>query len=233
MVTHTRQEWSVDMALYIDSAFIHDIIKVIETVPVAGVTTNPTLMLQAQERGQDLKPQSLLNELLTKMSGTIFIQPGAINEEEIYLQALAYIQAAPERVIPKIPMTHTGMRVARRLRLQNHRVAFTAVTTAAQAYTAAMLGASFIIPYYNRLERSGVDASERIAEMAELLHNQQLPTHILAASIKSPVEAVSALLSGAHDITAAPGVVLEMVGDPQIDAAVEKFTQDWQRVKKQ
>jgi len=26
---------------------------------------------------------------------------------------------------------------------------------------------------------------------------------------------------------------LELVGDPQTDAAVEKFTQDWQRVKKQ
>ena len=221
------------MALYIDSAFLHHIIKVVETVPVAGVTTNPTLMLQAQERGQDLKPQSLLNELLGKISGTIFIQPGAINEEEMHLQALAYIQAAPDRVIPKIPMTHTGMRVARRLRLQNHRVAFTAVTSAAQAYSAATLGANFIIPYYNRLERSGVDAGERIAEMAELLHNQQLPTRILAASIKSPLEAVSALSAGAHDITAAPQVLLDMVSDPQTDEAIEKFTQDWQKLNKE
>src|SRR5437899_8232263 len=105
LVTHNRQEWSVDMALYIDSAFLHDILKVVTSVPVAGVTTNPTLMLQAQERGQDLKPQSLLNELLSKIGGTIFIQPGAINEVEMHFQALAYIQAAPDRVIPKIPMT--------------------------------------------------------------------------------------------------------------------------------
>ncbi len=83
------------------------------------------------------------------------------------------------------------------------------------------------------LERLGVDASKRIAEMAEVLSHQQLPTRILAASIKSPVEAVSALLSGAHDITAAPGVLLEMVSDSLTDAAVEKFTQDWQKVNKQ
>ena len=221
------------MALYIDSAFLEDIMKVVETVPVAGVTTNPTLMLQAQERGQDLKPQSILSELLRSLGGTIFIQPGATGEEEMYQQALAYIQAAHNRVIPKIPMTHTGMRVARRLKQQNHRVAFTAVTSVAQAYSAAMLGASFIIPYYNRLERSGVNAGERIAEMSELFHNEQFPTRILAASIKSPLEAVSALLAGAHDISAAPQVLLDMVCDPQTDEAIEKFTQDWQKINKE
>src|SRR5438309_5647567 len=165
---YDKQEWSTGMALYIDSAFLQDIVNVAQTVPLAGVTTNPTIMLQARERGQDLSPQSVLSELLRVMGGTIFIQPGATGEEEMYQQALAYIQAAPNRVIPKIPMTHAGMRVARRLKQQNHRVAFTAVTSVAQAYNAAILGANFIIPYYNRLERSGADASERIAEMAEL-----------------------------------------------------------------
>ena len=91
--------------------------------------------------------------------------------------------------------------------------------------------ADFVIPYYNRLERAGVDADERIAEMAELFHNQQLPTRILAASIKSPQEAISALAAGAHDITAAPGVLLDMITDPQTDEAVEKFSQDWQKLK--
>lgn len=221
------------MALYIDSAYLADIAHSAETLPLAGVTTNPTLILQAQERGQDLKPLSLLNQLLHTIDSTIFIQPGATTDEEMYEQALAYIQAAPQRVIPKIPMHHAGMRVAARLKQQKHRVAFTAVTSVAQAYSAAMVGADFIIPYYNRLQRSGIDASERIAEMAELLHNQQLPTRILAASIKSPLEAVSALAAGAHDITAAPQVLLDMVSDPQTDEAIEKFTQDWQKVNKE
>jgi transaldolase len=95
-----------------------------------------------------------------------------------------------------------------------------------------MSQADFIIPYFNRLERAGVDASERIAEMAELFHNQQLPTRILVASIKSPQEAVAALAAGAHDITAGPQVLLAMVTDPLTDEAVEKFTQDWQKLHK-
>jgi transaldolase len=71
---------------------------------------------------------------------------------------------------------------------------------------------------------------ERIA-LQELIHNQKLPTRILAASVKSP-EAASALLAGAHDITAPPQVLLDMVRDPQTEEAIEKFTQDWIKMNK-
>ena len=33
------------MALYIDNAFLDDITYVVRTVPLAGVTTNPTILL--------------------------------------------------------------------------------------------------------------------------------------------------------------------------------------------
>ncbi len=220
------------MALYIDSAFLNDITNVAQTVPLAGVTTNPTILLAARELGQDLSPQGVLDALLRSIDGTIFMQPGATGEEEMYAEALTYIRTAPDRVIPKIPMAHTGMRVARRLKQQHHRIAFTAVTSVAQAYSAAMIEADFIIPYYGRLERSGIDASERIAEMADLLHNERLPTRILVASIKSPGDVASALLAGAHDLTVGPQVLMEMVTDPLTEEAIERFTQDWQTMKK-
>jgi TalC/MipB family fructose-6-phosphate aldolase len=220
------------MSLYIDCAYLDDIRRVADTLPLAGVTTNPSILLAARERGQSLAPQSVLSELLRLLGGTIFMQPGATDDEGMYQEALAYIQASPERVIPKIPITHTGMRVASRLKYQGRRIAFTAVTSVAQVYSAAMIQADFVIPYYNRLERSGIDASERISEMADLLHNHQLPTRLLVASIKSPEEAISALLAGAHDLTVMPDVLLAMVSDPLSEQAVEKFTRDWEKLKK-
>lgn len=230
------------MALYIDSAYLDDIKNVAQIVQLAGLTTNPTILLAAQERGQKLDRQSLIEGLLYSLhvsDGLIFMQPGSLLEEEMLQEAHACWQIAQDilgldttRFIHKIPMTHTGMRVARQLKKMHpiRRIAFTAVTTTAQAYTASMAGADFVIPYFNRLQRSGVDASERIAEMAELLHTQRLPTRILAASIKSPSEAVCALSAGAHDITATPQVLLDMVSDPQTDKAIEKFAQDWQKL---
>ncbi len=218
------------MALYIDSAFLNDIMHVTQTVPVAGITTNPSILLAARERGQEANPQALLGTLLRETNCLIFMQPGAITEEEMYTEAMAYIEAAPKRVIPKIPMTHSGMRVARKLKQQQHRLAFTAVSSVAQAYNAAMVRADFVIPYYGRLERAGINAGQRIAEMARLLQSTHPATRILVASIKSPVDAANALLAGAHDLTVTPDVLMEMVTDPLTEDAVEKFSIDWQQL---
>lgn len=219
------------MALYIDCAFLNDITNVGRTLPLAGVTTNPTILLAARERGQSLPPRQLLTELLRVQDGTVFIQPGAADEEGMYAEASDYIQAAPERVIPKIPMTDAGVRVARRLK-PGQRIAFTAVTNVSQTYIAAMVQADFIIPYYNRLQRAGIDANERIADMANILQNCRQPTRILVASIKTQQEAAQALLAGADDLTVGPQVLLEMVSDPLSEQAVEKFSQDWQKMNK-
>lgn len=220
------------MALYIDSAYLDDIMDVAGTVPVAGVTTNPSILLAACQRGQNLLPEEILSRLLVLPGMTIFMQPGETEENAMYTQALSYIQASPQRIIPKIPMTATGMRVARRLKQQSHRIAFTAVTSVTQAYSAALISADFIIPYFGRLERSGIDASERIAEMAELLHNHNFSTRILAASIKSVDGATRALLAGAHDLTVAPEALLDMLSDPLTEEAIERFTRDWQTMNK-
>jgi len=215
------------MALYIDSAFLNDIMDVTQTVPVAGITTNPSILLAARERGQTLSSLQLLRELLRGFAGSIFMQPGEVDAEEMLQQATTYLETDKDRVIAKIPMTKAGMQVARRLKQDKYHVAFTAVTSVAQAYSAAMCEADFIIPYFNRLERAGIKASERIAEMAELFHTHKLATRILVASIKSPQEAVEALFSGAHDITAIPQVLLDMVTDPLTERAIEKFASDW------
>src|SRR5579883_508969 len=170
------------MALYVDSAFLDDITTTAQSLPLAGVTTNPTILRAARERGQKLDHLEVLTALLSRVPGTIFMQPGSPDEEEMYQQARTYILAAPGRVIPKIPMTGMGMRVAHRLKQQGYRVSFTAVTTVAQAYSAALAGADFVIPYYGRLENSGIDASKRIGEIATVLSRAELPTRILAAS---------------------------------------------------
>src|SRR5260370_15873780 len=157
-VLSSKEEWSIDMALYIDSAFLHDIMNVAQTVPVAGVTTNPSILLAARERGQDLNPQGVLDVLLRSVAGTIFMQPGASDEEGMHAEALAYIQTAPDRVIPKIPMTQTGSRVDRRPKALQHPIQFTAVTSVAQAYSGALAAADFVITKYERMDNLGMDA---------------------------------------------------------------------------
>jgi TalC/MipB family fructose-6-phosphate aldolase len=220
------------MALYIDCAFLNDIMEVSKTVPVSGVTTNPSLQLAAWERGQKLESRNLLVELLRCQDGLVFIQPGDTGEAGMYEQALAYIQTDPNRIVPKIPLTQKGMKVALRLKANGYRIAFTAVTSVPQVYAGAMAKADFVIPYYNRMERAGIDAYKRVHQMATLLQQQQLPTRILTASIKTSVEAANALLAGSHDLTVPPQVLMEMITDELTEQALDKFSQDWQRMKK-
>src|ERR1700676_2309052 len=129
------------MALYIDSAYLDDIANVVQTVPVAGVTTNPSILLAARERGQAIAYETLVGEILEQLNtgiGSVFMQPGATDDDEMYQQVLASWQAVlsagygASRLVHKLPMPAAGMRVAQRLKKNqmNHRIAFTAVTTA-------------------------------------------------------------------------------------------------------
>ena len=224
------------MALYIDSAYLDDITKVVETLDIAGITTNPTILLAARERGQTLPLSELIGKLLRVCHGDVFVQPGTTDEREMEQQVRNFmmtgIQAGRLRVIAKLPMTSVGVRVAKRLKgiITFRRFAFTAVNTTAQAYIAGVMGAEFIIPYYNRMERASENAGQRIAEMAKVLRDHQFTTRILAASIKTPREAANALLAGAHDITAPPEILLAMILDVQTEDAVERFAHDWQKM---
>ncbi|GHO85621.1 transaldolase family protein [Dictyobacter formicarum] len=219
------------MALYIDSAYLDDITAVAQTLPVAGVTTNPTLLLNAYQNGQRTSANELVAQLLKRTRGTVFMQPTMVNEEAAYREAHSYIEADPERVIPKIPMNRAGVRVGQRLYAEGHHIAFTAITTVSQAYVASLVGAKYIIPYYNRLRRSGVDPCERIGHMARVIAGQTPGTRILAASIKSTAEASEALLSGAHDLTIPPAILLEMANDPESEEAIMRFEQDLKKMK--
>lgn len=225
------------MALYIDSAYLDDIVKVVQTMDIAGVTTNPTILLAARERGQTLPIPVLIESLAHKVRGAIFFQPGATNEKEMEQEVRSFPRPSypirpPAGMIFKLPMTEAGVRVAKQLKgnIIFRRFAFTAVNTTAQAYIAGVMGAEFIIPYYNRMERASENAGQRITEMAKVLRDHRFETRILAASIKTPQEAANALLAGAHDITAPPEVLLAMIRDAQTEDAVERFARDWQKM---
>lgn len=221
------------MALFVDCAYIEDVAAVCATYPVAGVTTNPTILLAARERGQQLSDMEVLREALQACSGPVFMQPMA--EDADGLQALAerYIAVAPERVVPKLPLSELGLRVGIALKQAGARVSFTAVYTLPQTYCGMQVPADWVIPYVGRLRRAGTDPLTRIGQMAQLIDKQRAPTRILAASVKTAADIVDATLVGAHDITAQPEVIRSLTQDALSAAAFEQFTADWRRIQAQ
>ncbi len=219
------------MALFVDCAYIEDIAAICASYPATGVTTNPTILLAARERGQKLSDMGVLREALPVCAGPIFMQPMADDADGLRALAERYIEVAPERVIPKLALNDAGLRVGIALKRAGARVSFTAVYSLSQTYSGIQVPADWIIPYVSRLRRTGTDPVTRIGLMSQLVAMQQSATRILAASVKTPADIVDATLAGAHDITAQPDVIRSLTPDPLSAAAFEQFTVDWQRVQ--
>ncbi|HEU5441203.1 MAG TPA: transaldolase family protein [Ktedonobacterales bacterium] len=221
------------MALYVDSAYAEEVAQIVAAYPVTGVTTNPTLRLTALERGQRLTEDDLLRELLRVTSGPVFVQPAAPDAEGLVAQATRLANLDSARVVIKLPANGHGLAAALPLGHAGVRFALTAVYALAQAYAGAMAGAEWLIPYFDRMRRSGLNPEQRLADTRNLLAGQALPanTRILAASLKSAEDVVQALLAGADDITAPPDVIRALAEDPLSQTAIARFDDDAARVR--
>lgn len=221
------------MGIFVDSAYLDDVARVCASYPISGVTTNPSIMLAAFERGQRLDDLSVVRELLRLCDGPVFVQPSGATDDELFAAATRYLAVAPNRIVLKLPITTRGLRVGKRIMREDGRIAFTAVSSLSQALCGASAGARWIIPYFGRLRRAGADPCERVAQMSRLLAQHGGVTRILAASIKSASDLTEAILAGALDVTADPAVIETLLVDPLTEAALRQFDADWERYQTQ
>jgi len=191
------------MAILVDSADTDEVRRALELGFVAGVTTNPTLIAKVKRPGLEV-----LDDLLRMTEGPVFYQLTAETLSGRETQAREAAAKAPGRVVIKIPATTENLALAARLGREGIRCAITAVSSAAQAYVAAMAGADYAIPYVNRLTRQLGDGIAVVRDCAAIVRNSQ--TKILAASLKTPEEVVAAILAGAEDVTLPLDVLLAM-----------------------
>jgi TalC/MipB family fructose-6-phosphate aldolase len=221
------------MALYIDCAYLAEIEELATIYPLAGVTTNPSILLAAAGRGQRLGDLEVLRGLLGICAGPVFMQPTADTHKGLRAAAARYVEVDPARVVLKLAANTEGLRLALELAPQGVRLAFTACYALPQAYCGALAGAEWIIPYFGRLRRTGADACQRMQQMAALLARQQCTTRILAASLKSPADVIEVTLAGVQDVTAPPDVIRALIAEPLTDAAMSQFAADWERYQRE
>lgn len=206
--------------IYLDSASTADATLAAELGYVAGITTNPTLMATT---GGD--PLAQLQRLLDMFgAGSVFYQLTdlAAPRQEAE-QALA---AGTGRVVLKVPATRDMFRLVARMLddgVQDARFAVTALYTPAQALLAAQVGAEWIIPYVDRASRLLDGGGGLVAALAAVLARTSGGTRILAASIKSPDQAVQAVLDGAHAVTMPIEVVTALSEHGLTEQAVAEF----------
>ena len=91
-----------------------------------------------------------------------------------------------------------------------------------------MAGAEYVAPYINRLDAQGGDGIKMVQELQQLLTLHAPGARVLAASFKTPRQALECLLAGCQAITLPVDVAEQFLAAPAVQAAVEKFEQDWQ-----
>ena len=211
------------MELYLDTANVADVERLARIFPLAGVTTNPSIIAANGESIWEVLPR--LQQILGPQ-GTLFAQTMSRDADGMVAEARRLSSTFPGIVV-KVPVTAEGLVAIKTLKKEGITTLGTAVYSAAQGLLAALAGAKYIAPYVNRVDAQGGDGIRTVQELQSLLELHAPDSMVLAASFKTPRQALDCLLAGCEAITLPLDVAQQMLGTPAVESAIEKFEQDW------
>lgn len=211
------------MELYLDTADVSAVKRLSRIIPLQGVTTNPSIVAKAQVSLWEVLPA--LRDALGG-EGKLFAQVLANNAEQMVEEAEMLHSRVPGLVV-KVPVTAEGLAAIKMLRLRKIAVLGTAVYGAGQGLLSALAGAEYVAPYVNRLDAQGGDGIAMVKDLQQLLSLHAPHAKVLAASFKTPRQAMDCLLVGCQSITLPVDVAEQLLSAPAVQAAVDKFEQEW------
>src|SRR6185503_524955 len=98
--------------------------------------------------------------------------------------------------------------------------------SAAQALLTVEAGATYVSCFMGRLDDISVNSEAVLAEIVEALGPDR-EAQVLAASLRSPMHAVTAARLGCEVATAPAKVLKAMLAHPLTEAGIAKFADDW------
>jgi fructose-6-phosphate aldolase 2 len=215
------------MRLYIDSADVEKIKHLNAYYPIAGVTTNPSIIVKENREYLELLKEirSVIGE-----ERELFVQVLGDTAEEMVEESKYILNELTGNVVMKIPVTEEGIRAIKLLTADNIPSLATTIYTSFQALIAAMAGAKYVAPYVNRMDNLMLDGVKVVGEIAELFKVYGLGTEIIAASFKNVQQVHDVCLAGAQTVTVGPDLIERFVAFPATEVDVKVFKAEWQKV---
>lgn len=213
------------MELYLDTADVAAVKRLSRILPLQGVTTNPSIVAKEGKSLWEVLPA--LRDALGG-NGKLFAQVMASDAEQMVAEALLLTQRVSGLVV-KVPVTREGLAAIKKLKGMNIPTLGTAVYGAGQGLLSALAGAEYVAPYVNRLDAQGGDGIAVVKELQTLLNLHAPHAKVLAASFRTPRQAMDCLLAGCQSITLPVDVAEQLLDTPAVQAAVEKFDDDWRQ----
>jgi transaldolase len=194
---------------------------------VQGVTTNPTLVLQAGLPVTLATYTALLHAASDAGLAELMLQLPRPDVAEA-LQWLEVLQrtAADSNVqlTIKLPCHPDWLECIQAVQAQDQAILLTGLSNPVQLLWAQALRAQYVAPYIGRLVADGRDVWP-FMEACVAVQEAQGPA-LLAASIKSPEVLTQLIACGAAAVTLPPSSLVAWSGDALTDAAMAQFERD-------
>ncbi|GLT17742.1 transaldolase [Vibrio zhanjiangensis] len=214
------------MIYMLDTANIEAICRAVDLYPLAGVTTNPSIIAQ---ENRPLKEILLGIRECIGRERMLHAQVMGSDAQTMLLEAIAMRALDPEIII-KVPVTQQGIKAIKLIAAKGIRITATAILTPQQALMAAVAGAEFLAPYVNRLDNICSDGINLAAEIGLLIKHYHLSAKVLGASFKNVQQIHQLALAGAHSVTVSPDVFDLLLSHPLTDSGVAGFRADWEKI---
>ena len=217
-----------NMEFFLDTADVDEIREIAAWGILDGVTTNPSLI---KKSGRDFK--QVVAEIASICDGPISAEVTAMDTAGMVEQGLALKASLPENVIIKIPCTPEGLAATKILTSEGISTNVTLIFSASQALMAAKAGATYVSPFIGRIDDTGHDGMNLIAEIMDTWNNYPwITTKVLAASIRHPTHVLQCIQLGAHTATMPAKIFRQLMTHPLTDIGLEGFMRDWAEVEK-
>ena len=228
------------MEYFLDTADINKIKKINEIFPIAGVTTNPSII--AKEK-RDFK--LIINDIYDIIGkDKILHAQVAGNTADIIIKEVNLLRDTfGENIYAKIPVTPEGIKAMKVLSKDGHKITATGILSSQQIIMAAEAGAEYMAPYINRSDDIGESGIEIVKDAYRILtinkkseeeclkkYKRIFEPKILGASFKNVRQVHETMLAGAKSVTVSPDVFERLIYHPYTDWSMDKFNSDWEEI---
>lgn len=209
--------------LYIDSADIDQLERLLATGLFDGVTCNPTILQRAGRGFDDLRE---LYDRSVAAGAHLFFAQATGTDAETMAGSAQQILALGSRARVKLMCTSPGLTVCHDLADSGHEVVVTGITHPAQVLAARAAGARWVAAYVSRATKAGVPPEVLVGEAVKAMGARgadNADLRIIAASLHDLDEASMAAAVGAVDLTLPVDVCDLLLDDATTLAAADDF----------
>ncbi|MEM0160658.1 MAG: fructose-6-phosphate aldolase [Thermoplasmata archaeon] len=215
------------MKIFLDTANLKEIETGVEWGIIDGVTTNPSL---AAKEADKLNFNDLVKKILSMVNGPVSLEVLSLESGKMVEEAKKLAKLG-KNVVVKVPITAEGVKAIKILSGLGIKTNATLIFTPIQALLAAKAGANYVSPFVGRLDDIGEDGMHVVEDIRTIFDNYNMKTEIIVASVRHPIHVYQSALIGADIVTLPFNVLEKLFKHPKTDEGIQRFLEDWKKVK--